>query len=178
MIRWIFLFAGLLVSQAWARPPAEVVRRVYEVHLQEDRLDRTVARTEDCFTPGFLGIIERALARKPGSGAWVDIDFLTYSQGGWGDFEIGAVSSRGQEATVQVQVWSGLRSHGPDGPLPPAERKAMRARIQPQKLKVSLVDLGQGFQIKDLEFAPSGQGDPPTPAFQVRAWLKQVADHP
>ena len=178
MIRWMLFFSAMLVSLAWALPPDEVVRRVYDEHLREDRLDLTVARTENCFTPGFLGIIERALARKQGSGAWVSIDFLTYSQGGWGDFEIGPVSIAGKEATVQVQVWSGLRSHGPDGPLPPDKRKAMRASIQPQQLKVSLVDLGQGFQIKDLEFAPSGQGDRHMPAFHVRPWLKQIADHP
>lgn len=170
--------AAIMTAVAWARPPAEVVRRVYDVHLQEDRLDRTVARTEDCFTPGFLGIIERALARKPGPGGFVDIDFLTNSQGGWGDFEIGPVSITGKEATVQVRVWSGLRSHGPDGPLAPAERKAMRTRIEPQQLKVYLVDVGEGFQIKDFEFAPSGQGSQRLPAFHVRPWLKDLAEKP
>ena len=96
----------------------------------------------------------------------------------WGDFEIGPVSITGKEATVQVRVWSGLRSHGPDGPLAPAERKAMRTRIEPQQLKVYLVDVGEGFQIKDFEFAPSGQGSQRLPAFHVRPWLKDLAEKP
>ena len=170
--------AALLISSAWARTPAEVVRRVYNVHLQEYRLEQTVEQTTECFTPGFLGIIERALARQPGRGGFVDIDFLTNSQGGWGDFEVRPVSVTGKAAVVQVKIWSGLRSHGPDGPLPLAQREAMRRRVQPQQLTVYLVDLGQGFQIKDLEFAPFGQGNQRTPAFHVRPWLKKLSELP
>ena len=64
MTRLSWSLALLLSASAWARTPAEVVRQLYSVHLQENRLEQTVQRASECFTPGFLGIIERALARK------------------------------------------------------------------------------------------------------------------
>lgn len=168
----------LLTMPLWAAPPEEVVRQLYQTHLETDRLDQTVQRASRCFTPGFLGVIERALARKPGPSGYVDVDFLTHSQGGWGDFEVGQTFVTGKNAVVMLKVWSGLRSHGPDGPLPPEERKAMRKRITPQQVKIYLTDVGDGdgFQIKDIEFPAHQEGNEKIPAFQVRAWLKGIAD--
>lgn len=177
MQRFLLCLFLLLSAWAWARPPAEVVDQLYTVHLKEDNLRVTTQKAASCFTPGFLGLIERALARTPSSGRYVDADFLTNSQGGWGDFEIGPTTVKGKDATVKVKVWSGLRSHGPDGPLPLSERKAMHQRIKPQQLTVYLTDVGEGFQIKDLEFAAYSAGAEQLPAFRVRPWLKDLSEH-
>lgn len=178
---FFFCLCLLLPSPLLAAPPAEVVRTLYQIHLQEDRLDRTIRKADFCFTPGFLGVIERALARKPGPGGHVDVDFLTYSQGGWGDFEVDQTSLSGKEATVKLRVWAGLRSHGPDGPLPLAERKAMRKRIQATPVTIFLIDVGDGdgFQVRDIEFPaydykmPDGSTDK-RPRFRVREWLQKI----
>ena len=161
------LLVLLLSLPVFARPPEDVVRQVYSTHLRRNSLEKTVAEVPKCFTPGFLGVIKRALARTPQSGgSYVDADFFVNSQGGWGDYKVGPASITGKDAVVPITLWTGLRSEAVR--TDPVKRKSWPTT----QAKVYLTDVGDGFQIHDLEFLPrAGEKF----SFRVRPWLEGIA---
>ena len=175
-MRWLLCFL-LLTITVWAREPEAVVEDVLRTHLEQQNLSKTVAATSKCFTPGFLGVIERALARRPGSngGAYVDSDFSSNSQTELGHYEVGRAQIAGKDAQVPVKVWSGLRSLNT---LKDPSKRASWPYIVKAKYHLTDVGDGDGFQIKDIEWLPrtvtyEGKSTP-IPAFWVRKWLEQI----
>jgi hypothetical protein len=178
----------LFSSAAWAESPAllaqkarpspeDVVRRLYDIHLKHYKEEKgkgypeTVAQAASCFTPGFLGIIERAEKRPPNGPNHIDIDFLVNSQSGWGGFEVGKATVTGKDAVVPLEIWGGFRSTKHKDP------ETLR------RAKVYLTDVGDGdgFQIRDIEFVAAPftnyEGKVLTqPAFWVRKYLTEIAD--
>ena len=173
-MRWILCFL-LLSAAVWARQPEVVVEDVLSTHLRVQNLEKTVRATTRCWTSGFLGVIERALARRPGQGggAYVDSDFLSRSQTELGFYEVGRATVTGKEARVPVKVWNGLRS------LKELKDPKKRAGWQwTCKATYHLTDVGEGFQIKDIVYAPYTQKQDgksyPIAAWSVRKWLEQI----
>lgn len=124
---------------------------------------KTVAATEYCFTPGFLGIILRAFEGHPPHG-FVDIDIFSNTQMGLVDFEMGETTINGKEATVHLTLWGGRGKPG---------ARAARQGNTMQKVTVYLTDVGdgEGFQVRDFEFAP--RKDYPK-TFRIREWLERI----
>lgn len=56
----------LLTLPAVAQTPEEIVGRVYQTHKDNRSFAQTIKKCESCFTPGFQGVIERAIANYPG----------------------------------------------------------------------------------------------------------------
>lgn len=145
MLRLFFIL--LLTAVAWGRTPEDTVRKLYATHDKTDNLDRTVQLAADCFTPGFLSIFQRALAIKPDrGGAFVDVDVLVDSQGGWGDYVVGRAIYDGENVVVPVTLWTGLRS----GEV--RKDPKLRASWPTRQARVHLTDVGNGYQIYDIEF--------------------------
>lgn len=161
------LFIILLVAlPALARPPVEVVDHVYSTHLRLQNQRRTVAANPNCFTPGFLGIIERAFQGKPPN-PFVDVDFLCNNQMGLGAYELGPTKLSGKDARVGLTLWVGRGAAFSD--------PSMKEKVTPYKGIVYLTDVGDGdgFQIKDLEFLPTQDYKK---SFFIREFLKKIAD--
>lgn len=161
----IAIVLSLLTLPAVARPPAEVVQTLYDTHVATGDQRKTVQLLAHCFTPGFLGILERALKRQPPN-PFVDVDIFANNQMGLGFFEVGKATVKGKEATVPVDLWIGR--------VNPANRfdRKLLTRIQ---VTVFLTDVeeGQGFQIRDLEFLPTQHNPKP---FRIREWLLPIAE--
>lgn len=165
-----FLIVLFLAAPAWCRTPEEVVRTIYSTHLKYDSMDKTLARTADCFTPTFLRLFQRALALPTVRGkiSGVDVDLLVFSQGGWGDYEVGRAVVDGPNAVVPVQLWVGVGTRGMGkGP-------AVRSKVQPHLARVHLTDLGSGFQVYDIEHPANRSGSVTMPALWVRQYLRQI----
>lgn len=161
-----FFIVLLLVLPALARPPAEVVDQVYSTHLQMQSQRKTVAANPKCFTPGFLGIIERAFKGQPPK-PFVDVDILAHNQMGMGAYELGPIKISGRDATVGLSVWVGRGGKFSD--------PAMKKQSSPDKAIVYLTDVGDGdgFQIKDIEWLPTRDYNK---SFYIREFLKKIAD--
>lgn len=160
---------------AAALTPESVVEKVYQTHLSTPSLSETVKKCESCFTPGFLGIMERALANKPGGKKdFVDFDFFVDGQSGYVKYEVGKATISGKNATVPIRVWNDARGYKFE--TDPKRRDQMAERAH-----VHLTDIGQGFQITDIEFlardvfGPDGNNFH-TPAQSMRSILKKIAD--
>lgn len=106
-------------------------------------MNKTIKDRNYCFTPGFLGIFERALALKPGSAAFVDMDYFYATQDGGLQFSVVKTELNGTEGAVYVKTWQGPY-RGAAGQKPPAQ----------PNIKVHLADVGNGYQIKDIEHLP------------------------
>jgi hypothetical protein len=132
----------LLSATAWARPPAEVVSDAFEYDRRHG-MNKTIRDRANCFTPGFLGIFERALALKPGSAAFVDMDYFYCTQDGGMQFSVVKTEVTGKEGAVYLKTWQGAYRGAPSQKQP----------AQPT-VKVHLADVGQGYQIKDIEHLP------------------------
>ena len=130
---------------ALARTPEETVKKVYQSHLTSKSFQETLSQCEDCFTPGFLSVMQRALAKKPGKGSFVDFDFFVNSQAGFAKFEVGQASVEGKKALVPIRVWNDSRGY--EFEKDPARRKAMAFPAL-----IHLTDVGKGLQITDIEF--------------------------
>lgn len=175
-MRGLGVLLFLLVFPALgASTPTAVVNEVYTAHRARPEMGRTVKEHAACFTPGFLGVIERALAKKPGSGDFVDADFFFNTQDGGSDFELGAEEVHGKDATVLVQVFQrgDYRNPKPD--------PNWRAKVKKIPLRVVLTDVGQGFQIKDLEWLPYDYKWPDgsvhrMEGYSVRQMLEKIAN--
>lgn len=141
-MRFTILFL-LLTGWVAARTPAEVVLDAFQYDLDHG-MEKTLKDRSYCFTPGFLSVFQRALALKPGSAAFVDMDYFTCSQDGGHRVGTGETEIRGNEAVVYVKIWQGPYRGAP-------------AQKEPSKpsTKVLLTDLGQGFQIRDIVHLPN-----------------------
>jgi hypothetical protein len=169
---WIF-FLFLAVSAA-AQTPEDTVRRVYETHFTTGSLAETVRLCESCFTPGFLGVMERALAKKPGSDSFVDFDFFVNSQAGFAHFEVGKAVKTGKEAVVGIRIWNDERGYRMESDPKRREQLSVPAQIH-------MIDVGNGLQIKDIEFLPREEVSPDGETFQIeghhiRATLLKIAE--
>ena len=159
------LMVLLLSLPALALPPSRVVKKLYDTHLTTHGSRETVQRVPQCLTPGFLGIVERALRRQP-PGPWVDVDLFTNNQMGFGFYEMGAEEIHGKDAIVNISLWIGR--------VDPNNRFNKKLLSQ-QKARIYLTDVGDGdgFQIRDIEFLPT-RSNPKS--FWIRAWLVPIAD--
>lgn len=89
-MRNLLFLVLILALPATALTPEETVKKVYQTHFESKSFRETIRQCESCFTPGFLGVMERALSKKPGSTrAYVDFDFFVNSQAGFPRFEVG-----------------------------------------------------------------------------------------
>lgn len=134
----------LLVSWAWARPAAEVVREAFDYDRQFG-MKKTLTERGNCFTPGFRDIFLRALALPPGGKAFVDMDYFYCTQDGGMQFRVDRTEPKGEEVWVFVKTWQGAYRGAPSQPVP----------AQP-RTRVHLVDVGSGPQIKDIVHLPQG----------------------
>lgn len=165
----------MLMLPATALTPESVVDKVYKTHLSTASLSETVQKCESCFTPGFLGIMERALANKPGGKKdFVDFDFFVNSQSGYVKYEVGKATISGKNATVPIRVWNDARGYK-------FETDPKRRDQMADSANIHLTDVGHGFQIMDIEFpardVPGADGNNfHTPAQSMRSILKKIAD--
>ncbi len=150
-MRLLILFL-LLTGWALARTPAEVVLDAFQYDIDHG-MKKTIQDRSHCFTPGFRGVFERALALPQGGPAFVDMDYFLSSQDGGFRVATGKTETSGKDATVYVKLW-----HGPYRGAP-AEKEPTEASV-----KVLLIDLGQGYQIRDIVHLPHG----PVKEFSVR----------
>ena len=144
----------LLSLPALAIPaPDEVVSKLYKTHKQTQDMQKTIRQVPKCLTPGFLGIMERALKGQPPK-PFVDVDVFCNNQMGLGDFEIVRSEVQGYNAEVRIKVW---------------DSRSLR-KGKPQVARVILTDVkdGDGYQIKDIEWDG-------TPTFKVRDFLTKIA---
>jgi hypothetical protein len=147
LMRILLLFLIVLLSSPLsARTPEETVRKVYQAHLDGKGFKDTLSQCEDCFTPGFLSVMERALAGEPGKDAdWVDFDFFVNSQAGFARFEVGTASVKGKEAKVPIRIWNDERGYK-------FEKDPQRRQEMAFPALIHLVDVGHGLQITNIEF--------------------------
>lgn len=148
------LLVLLLSLPALALPtPHEVVNKLYRTHIKTQDMRKTVAQLPRSFSPEFLGILQRALAKPT-----VDIDIFTHSQTSLSDFILDPVTPKqSRNAQVHVQVWVSSRLGQHAGP--------------PEKVTYYLTDEedGAGYQITDIQFLSK-------PHFKVREFLLPLAD--
>lgn len=133
--------------------PDEVVSKVYNTHLKTQDMQKTIQQVPKCFTPGFLGILERALKSQPPK-PFVDVDVFCNNQMGLGDFEVVRCDTQGYNSEVRIKVWD----------------SRSKRQGKPQLARVILTDVkdGDGYQIKDIEW----ESNPP---FKVRDYLIPIA---
>lgn len=166
-MRRILLLILMLSAVAWCRTPEAVVEEVFGCEQRLQNQQKTVARCAHCFTPGFLGLLERAFARKPADGRYVDWNIFGNSQTDTGHYEVGRADYSGRNATVPVRVWSGLRSRRTI-----QDRQARASWPYIVSARAHLTDVGSGWQIFDLEWLP--RQDQPT--IWVRKSVTAVAE--
>lgn len=140
----ILLLLLLLTGWVAARPPSEIVMDAFQYDVDHG-MEKTIKDRAYCFTPGFLGVMERALALPQGSAAFVDMDYFLATQDGGLRVGPGESSNSGKDAVVFVKIWSGPYRGAP-GQKEPAK----------PRVKVLLTDLGQGYQIRDIVHLPNG----------------------
>ena len=137
----------LCVGPALAKPgPSDVVKKVYDMHLREGSFKKLFSQCETCFTPGFLGVIDRALAKKPGSSDFVDFDFMLNTQDGGMEYELGETKVDGKRATVDMLVFQRGDYRNPN-PDPDWRKKVVKTPV-----RIDLADVGQGWQISNIVF--------------------------
>lgn len=169
---WTFLLLVLLSSAGWCRNPEAVVAEIFRYEQRAQNALKTIRACETCFTPGFLGVLERALGRDPRKGGpYVDWNILGNSQTGTGHFEVGQPSFSGSNAVVPVRVWTGLRSEKTVGD---AGARASWPNIS--TVRAHLTDVGAGWQIYDLEWLGEKRGNDVRPAIWVRKAVTPIAE--
>lgn len=141
----IAMFLLLLTSVATARPPAEVVQDAFD-YDRRFGMNKTLTDRGACFTPGFRDIFRRALALKPGGPAFVDMDYFYCTQDGGMQFSIDRTEREADGFSVLVKTWQGAYRGAP-AQKPPAQAGT----------RVHLVNVGEGFQIKDIVHLPVGE---------------------
>ena len=147
------LLVLLLSIPALALPtPQQVVSKIYHAHLKTQDMRKTVAELPRSFSPEFLDILQRALAR-PG----VDFDIFTHGQGKMSDFFVDDTVTQSKDAQVHVKVWMGERIGQQSG------------LAQDVTLYLTNNDDGRGFQVYDIQF-------PGKPRFKVRDFLTPIAE--
>ncbi|MBI3924485.1 MAG: hypothetical protein HY319_03000 [Armatimonadetes bacterium] len=140
----VLLLILLLLSPAWARTPAEVVKEVYSFHAANLDQRETVTRFSHCFDPEFREVFLRALDRKPGGdGAFVDMDYFFWSQDGGHRFAVADTVISDGGAEVLLKTWQGPYRGGPGQPVP-----------EKPNFRIHLVKLGDGYRIRDVERLP------------------------
>lgn len=146
-MRIVLLFL-ILTTWVEARTPSEVVLDAFQYDVDHG-MEKTIKDRAYCFTPGFLGIFERALALPQGSPAFVDMDYFLCTQDGGSRVGLGVSSVSGKDATVYVKIWRGPYRGAP------GENEPTKPRV-----RVLLTDVGQGYQIRDIVHLPfrSGKG--------------------
>ena len=144
----LLILAIPLTLPALAQAPEETVKKVYRAHLTSSSCQDTIRQCESCFTPGFLGVMERALSKKRGGpGAFVDVDFFVNSQSGFPHFEVGESVVSGKEVLVPMYIWNDTRGYRFEKDPVKREQLAFPALVH-------LVDVGKGLQITNIEFLP------------------------
>jgi hypothetical protein len=139
------LIVLLLTGAAWAQTPEQLVKNLYQYHLGSPGEVKTVKENRQCFTPGFLQVIDqdqRFVAKGMGA------NFLTEGNGGWGDFEVHNGYPNGNVYVVPLTLYCGVRSG--DVRTDPK----LRAEWPLTKVNVLLTDVGYGYQIYDLDYLP------------------------
>lgn len=173
-MRW-YLFLFLLATPILAQTPEEVVRKAYQTHLDSRGFQKTLATCQQCFTPEFLDIMERALAKKPGGpGRFVDWDFFVGSQAGFVKFEVGQAEPDGARTLVPILVWNDERGYR-------LESDSRKRDEMYSPLIIELVDHGSGYQIDDIWVLPKVTRGVDGGVFfyqgeRVKGVLREIAD--
>ena len=116
-------------------PSLLTVNKLLKNHQRTNDAKKTVRLSESLLTPGFLGVLDRALAGQIGG------DFILGGQAGFDNYEVAFSSQHNGKWTVPVYVWGGR-----------SDPKDLRERRCPRsKVVFHLTDVGAGPQIYDIE---------------------------
>lgn len=149
MKQWILL--GLLVTPALAQPEA-VVRQFYGYYLQHPGEREAVVANQHCFTPTFYRLFNQLESLRSKNPGYAYDNYLSWGNGGWGDFAVGSATIDGTSAVVPLTLWCGLRSEQV------RHNRELRRTWKKTYADVYLTHLKGEWQIYDLRYLARGHG--------------------